>query len=58
VTTKKQDEQQSDWEDEGGASAPEPTQKTPEGLEIPVPKREQVIDALGKVASPPKKPKP
>jgi hypothetical protein len=35
----------------------EPKQKTAKGLEIPVPKREQVMDALGKVAPPPKKPK-
>ena len=56
MTAKKQAEQQSDWEDEGGATAPEPTQKTPKGLEIPMPKREQVMDALRKVAKPkPKK---
>jgi hypothetical protein len=36
----------------------EPNQTTPKGLKIPVPKREQVMDALGKVAPPPKKPKP
>lgn len=58
MTGKKQDEEQSDWEDEGGATTPEPTQTTPEGLEIPVPKREDVMDALGKVAKPPVKPKP
>jgi len=34
----------------------EPKQTTPKGLEIPVPKRDQVIDALAKVAKP--KPKP
>jgi hypothetical protein len=30
----------------------EPKQKTPKGLEIPVPKREQVIDALDKIFKP------
>jgi hypothetical protein len=34
----------------------EPKQKTPKGLEIPVPKRKEVMDALSKVAKPkPKK---
>jgi hypothetical protein len=35
----------------------EPKQETPKGLEIPVPKRRQVMDALRKVAPPPSKPK-
>lgn len=52
MTAKKQDEQQTDWEDEGGATAPEPTQKTPTGLEIRVPKRHEVMDALQKVVKP------
>jgi len=30
----------------------EPKQKTPKGLEIPVPKREDVLDALDKIAKP------
>jgi hypothetical protein len=30
----------------------EPTQKTPKGLEIPVPKRKDVMDALTKIAKP------
>jgi hypothetical protein len=35
----------------------EPTQKTPKGLEIPVPKRKDVMDAFRKiVGAPPKKP--
>ncbi|HUG64902.1 MAG TPA: hypothetical protein VMK83_06755 [Gaiellaceae bacterium] len=58
MSAKTQDDEQGDWEDEGGASAPEPKQKTSKGLEIPVPKRKDVMDALGKVAPPPKKPKP
>ena len=52
MTGKLQDDEQSDWEGEGGATAPEPKQKTPKGLEIPVPKREQVMDALTKAAKP------
>jgi hypothetical protein len=35
----------------------EPKQKTPKGLEIPVPKRREVMDALRKIAKPPAKPK-
>lgn len=46
MTVKKQEEQQSDWEDEGGASAPEPKQKTPKGLEIPVPTRDEIMDVF------------
>ena len=57
MATKKQDEQQNDWEDEGGATAPEPTQKTPTGLEIRVPKRREVMDALRWVVKPKTKPK-
>jgi hypothetical protein len=34
----------------------EPTQKTPKGLEIPVPKRKDVMDALRKLVQPAKKP--
>jgi hypothetical protein len=30
----------------------EPKQKTPKGLEIPVPKRKDVMDALTKIAKP------
>jgi len=57
VTEKPQEASKTDWEDEGGTLAPEPKQTTPKGLEIPVPKREEVMDALGKVAKPPTKPK-
>ena len=57
MTGKKQEDQQGDWEDEGGATAPEPKQTTPKGLEIPVPKRREVMDALGKIAKPVAKPK-
>jgi hypothetical protein len=32
----------------------EPKQKTPKGLEIPVPKRREVMDALRKIARPAK----
>jgi hypothetical protein len=34
----------------------EPTQKTPKGLEIPVPTRESIFSALRKVIKPVKKP--
>lgn len=43
------------WENEGGASKREPTQKTPKGLEIPVPKRKDVLGALRRIARPEKK---
>ena len=33
----------------------EPKQKTPKGLEIPVPKRESIFDAFRKVIKPVKK---
>jgi hypothetical protein len=32
--------------------ADQPKQKTPKGLEIPVPKRSAVMDALAKIARP------
>ena len=57
MTAKKQEQQQSDWEDEGGSTAPEPRQKTPKGLEITVPKRREVMDALRWVVKPKTKPK-
>jgi hypothetical protein len=44
------------WENEGGATKRDRLQKTSKGLEIPVPKRREVMDALRKVARP--KPKP
>jgi hypothetical protein len=34
----------------------EPMQRTPKGLEIPVPKRKDVMDALRKLVQPAKKP--
>jgi hypothetical protein len=58
VTKKPQEPTQDDarslarWENEGGASKRDQTQKTPEGLEIPVPKRREVMDALRKVTRP------
>jgi hypothetical protein len=36
--------------------ATEPTQKTPKGLEIPVPKRKDLMDAFRKIVGAPKKP--
>ena len=47
---------QTDWEDEGGTSPPEPKQRTSKGLEIPVPKRREVMDAFKKIAGRPKRP--
>jgi hypothetical protein len=44
--------QETDWEDEGGATAPEPKQKTPKGHEIPVPKRKNLMDAFRKIIGP------
>ena len=35
---------------------PEPTQMTPKGLEIPVPKRKDLMDAFRKIVGAPKKP--
>jgi hypothetical protein len=34
----------------------EPTQRTPKGLEIPVPKRRDLMDAFRKIVHAPKKP--
>jgi hypothetical protein len=36
----------------------EPSQTTPNGLEIPIPSREQVLSALKKIAKPITKPSP
>jgi hypothetical protein len=43
------------WENEGGASKREPTQKTPKALDILVPKRKDVLGALRRIARPEKK---
>ena len=48
-------EQTRGWEDEGGSLASEPAQKTPNGLEIPVPRHKGVMDALRKLVQPVKK---
>jgi hypothetical protein len=37
-------------------STQEPKQKTPKGLEIPVPKRKELMDAFRKIVQPVKKP--
>ena len=48
--------QETDWEDEGGAAAPEPKQETPKGSEIPLPTRESIFEAFRKIVKPkPKK---
>jgi hypothetical protein len=55
MSDNEQERELEDWETEGGATEPEPKQKTLKGYEIPVPTREQVFDALRKVAKPPPK---
>jgi hypothetical protein len=39
----------------GKSQEPAKTQRTPKGLEIPVPKREEVMDAFRKIVRPVKK---
>jgi hypothetical protein len=55
MTSDTQDQAQTDWEGEGGASAPEPKQRTRKGHEIPVPKRRDLMDAFRKIVQPIKK---
>jgi hypothetical protein len=55
VTDKPQEPEQDDWENEGGAMTPEPKQTTAKGLEIPVPKRRDLMDAFRKIVQPVKK---
>jgi hypothetical protein len=40
----------------GKPQEPAETQRTEKGLEIPVPKRKEVMDAFRKIIRPPKKP--
>jgi hypothetical protein len=49
-----QEDAKSAWEDEGGASAPEPTQTTVKSHEIPRPKRSRIMDSIKKLAKPKK----
>jgi hypothetical protein len=49
-----QDDAEGAWEDEGGA-VPEPKQTTPKGLQIPVPKRKDVLASLRKLVRPEKR---
>lgn len=66
MTDKPQDEDRLDrdrgrsteahWRVAEAGSEDEPTQKTPKGLETPVRKRKNVIDALRKLVQPAKKP--
>ena len=49
MAEKPQNASQRDWEDEGGAPAPEPKQTTPEGAEISIPKRREFKAALRKM---------
>jgi hypothetical protein len=43
-------------EDKAQEQQPAPTQHTPKGLEIPVPKRGDLMDAFRKIVQPVKKP--
>jgi hypothetical protein len=56
MSDKAQDQPLTDWEGEGGAVEQEPKQKTAEGYEIPVPKRESIFVAFKKIIQPVKKP--
>ena len=58
MTDEPEDASQTDWEDEGGAIKPEPTQETPKGLDIPVPTRKSIFAAFKKIIGPPVKKKP
>jgi hypothetical protein len=49
-----QEDSEGAWEDEGGA-VPEEKQTTPKGLEIPVPKRKDVLASLRKIIRPAKR---
>jgi hypothetical protein len=51
----KQDPQQTASESDGGAEEPEPAQTTPKGLEIPIPKRKDLMDAFRKIVRAPAK---
>jgi hypothetical protein len=55
MANEEQEPAQDDWESEGGAVAPEPTQTTPKGLKIPVPTRKELIDSFRKIIGAPAK---
>ena len=55
MAVKPQEPEQNDWESEGGSVAPEPTQKTLKGLEIPVPARGSIFAAFKKIVGKPQK---
>ena len=55
MSGKPQEPEQNDWESEGGSVAPEPTQKTSKGLEIPVPTRGSIFAAFKKIVGKPQK---
>ena len=52
---KPQEPEQNDCESEGGSVAPEPTQKTAKGLEIPVPTRGAIFAMFKKIVGKPQK---
>jgi hypothetical protein len=47
---------ESDWEGEGGASAPEPKQETPKGVKMLVSKLREIVQGFRRVVQPVKKP--
>ena len=55
MSGKPQEPEQNDWESEGGSVAPEPTQKTAKGLEIPVPTRGAIFAMFKKIVGKPQK---
>jgi hypothetical protein len=55
MSDRPQEGEQGDWESEGGAMTPEPKQRTPKGLEIPVPTRDSIFAAFKKIVQPVKK---
>jgi hypothetical protein len=50
-----QDPSQTDWEGEGGSIESESKQTTAKGLEIPIPKRKELMDAFRKIVQPAKR---
>jgi hypothetical protein len=47
---------ESDWEGEGGASAPEPKREAPKDVKTPVSKRRRIVQGFRRVVQPVRKP--
>jgi hypothetical protein len=54
MTEKPQEQSEDRWENEGGASNPEPREKTPKAREIPLPTRNSIFAAFRRIAKPKK----